>query len=210
MSELVSSYRDKFKIHKICVLIPTYNNAATLQKVIDDVLEYTNDIIVVNDGSTDNTATILSNYTQLKLVSYADNVGKGWALRSGFKFAVEQGYQYAITIDSDGQHFPKDLPAFIDKLESMGPALIIGARNMNQTSIPGKSSFGHKFSNFWFLVETGIKAPDTQSGYRLYPVGLMTGMNFFTRKFEFEKAGWQFVSPHDLRRGLLQQLGNTQ
>jgi len=198
MSETAISYIDKFKVHKICVLIPTYNNSATLQKVIDDVLEFTHDIIVVNDGSTDQTAEILNGYPEIKKVSYPKNVGKGWALRKGFAFAVEQGYEYAITIDSDGQHFPKDLPAFIEKLESIGPALIIGARNMEQSSIPGKSSFGHKFSNFWFLVETGIKAPDTQSGFRLYPVGLMKGMNFYTRKFEFEieaivRAAWKDI-----------------
>ncbi len=198
MSEAVTRYSDKFREYKICVLIPTYNNAATLKKVIDGVLSYTRNIIVVNDGSTDGTSEILSQYSDIKLVSYTSNVGKGWALRRGFHAATDLGYDYAISIDSDGQHFPDDLPAFIKKFEAEGPALIIGARNMNQTSIPGKSSFGHKFSNFWFWVETGIKAPDTQSGYRLYPVALMKDMKFFTRKFEFEievivRAAWKGI-----------------
>ncbi|MBL0342738.1 MAG: DUF2062 domain-containing protein [Bacteroidetes bacterium] len=183
---------------KVCVLIPTYNNSTTLQQVIEGVLKYTQEIIVVNDGSTDATSTILKEYTSIKQISYASNKGKGWALRTGFRYAVVQGYDYAITIDSDGQHFPSDLPAFIDKLINVGPCLIIGARNMNQSSIPGKSSFGHKFSNFWFWVETGIKAPDTQSGYRLYPVKLLKGMKFITRKFEFEievivRAAWKGI-----------------
>jgi uncharacterized protein (DUF2062 family) len=111
---------------------------------------------------------------------------------------VELGYLYAITIDSDGQHFAKDLPLFLQKLESEGASIIIGARNMAQESVPGKSSFGHKFSNFWFTVETGIKAPDTQSGYRLYPVGILRNMKFFTRKYEFEievlvRAAWKGI-----------------
>ncbi len=198
MSEAAMRYSDKFREYKICVLIPTYNNAATLKKVIDGVLPFTQNIIVVNDGSTDGTAEILSHYSEIKVLSYSRNVGKGWALRKGFHIALDLGYDYAISIDSDGQHFPDDLPAFIEKLESDGPSLIIGARNMNQSSVPGKSSFGHKFSNFWFQVETGIKAPDTQSGYRLYPVNLMKDMKFFTRKFEFEievlvRAAWKGI-----------------
>ena len=187
--------RQKMEDHKVCVLIPTYNNAGTLGLVIDGVARYTDHIIVVNDGSTDSTADILAQYDFLQVVSYPRNAGKGMALRRGFQFAVENGYDYAITIDSDGQHYPDDLPVFLEKLEETPGAIIIGARNMEQASVPGKSSFGHKFSNFWFWVETGIKAPDTQSGYRLYPVRRLSGMRFFTTKYEFEievivRAAW--------------------
>ena len=111
---------------------------------------------------------------------------KGIALRRGFSAAVSQGYQYAISIDSDGQHFARDIPAFLDCLEKNPGALIIGARNMDQSSVPGKSSFGHRFSNFWFKVETGVRLPDTQSGFRLYPVQRLQSMTFITRRFEFE------------------------
>jgi glycosyltransferase involved in cell wall biosynthesis len=188
----------KFIDHKICVLIPTYNNEQTLKSVIDSVLDYTSNIIVVNDGSTDTTSQILSGYKNIKVIGYSQNQGKGFALRTGFKEAVNSGYDYAITIDSDGQHFAKDLPAFIQKLEETGPCLIIGARNMNQESVPAKSSFGNKFSTFWFWAETFKKVPDTQSGYRLYPVSLMKNMKFFTRKFEFEiesivRASWKGI-----------------
>ncbi len=187
--------RQKFEDYKVCVLIPTYNNAGTLGQVIDGVAQYTRHIIVVNDGSTDGTAEVLARYDFLQVVSYPQNAGKGMALRRGFQFAVEKGYDYAITIDSDGQHYPDDLPGFLEKLEETPGAVIIGARNMEQASVPGKSSFGHKFSNFWFWVETGIKAPDTQSGYRLYPVRRLSGMRFFTTKYEFEievivRAAW--------------------
>jgi uncharacterized protein (DUF2062 family) len=112
--------------------------------------------------------------------------GKGFALRMGFRAAVEKGFDYAISIDSDGQHFAKDLLHFLEKLEYNPGALIVGARNMEQSAVPAKSSFGHRFSNFWFQVETGIKLPDTQSGYRLYPVRALQSMTFITRRFEFE------------------------
>ena len=150
-----------------CVIIPTYNNAATLESVIRDVSEYSDHIIVVNDGSTDETETIVASFPYVQYISHSPNVGKGFALRKAFKYAIEQDYRFAITIDSDGQHFAKDLPAFVQKLELVNDAVIIGARNMDQSTIPGGSSFGNKFSNFWFRVETGIKCPDTQSAFVL-------------------------------------------
>lgn len=190
--------RAKFDEWQTCVIIPTYNNAATLGGVIADVGAYTDHIIVVNDGSIDNTEELVQLTPYVQLISYPDNVGKGWALRKAFAYAIEQGYRFAITIDSDGQHFAKDLPAFMDRLESSQDAIIIGSRNMEQSSVPGKSSFGHKFSNFWFKVETGIDSPDTQSGYRLYPLYLLKDIKFITRKYEFEievlvKAAWKGV-----------------
>jgi glycosyltransferase involved in cell wall biosynthesis len=189
---------ERFDALKACVIIPTYNNAATLGKLIEDVSAYTRHIIVVNDGSTDNTLEILQNHPAVQLVTYPNNVGKGWALRKAFKYAVEKGYAYAITIDSDGQHFAKDLPVFIKALEAYPNAIIIGARNMDQSSVPGGSSFGNKFSNFWFKIETGITSPDTQSGYRLYPLLPLQKMRFTTFKYEFEievlvKAAWKGI-----------------
>jgi glycosyltransferase involved in cell wall biosynthesis len=178
--------REMFKQKKVCVLVPTYNNEQTLGKVLNSLLLFTNQIIVVNDGSTDSTSTVLQQFPQINLVNYPKNKGKGYALRTGFRYAVKLGYDYAITIDSDGQHFADDLHKFLIKLEDHPAAIIIGARNMDQASVPGKSSFGHKFSNFWFWFETGLTMSDTQSGYRLYPVKLLNNTNFITRKFEFE------------------------
>ncbi len=181
-----SNYKQKFRELRCCVLIPTYNNSTTIAQVIKDVLEYSDDVCVVNDGSTDNTLEILAQFPQIKLHTYPKNAGKGWALREGFKFAVKNRYDYVITLDSDGQHFADDLPTMLDALEKNGNAIVIGARNMNQSSVPGKSSFGNKFSTFWFTLETGISVPDTQSGYRLYPVKALEGIRFFTYKYEFE------------------------
>jgi glycosyltransferase involved in cell wall biosynthesis len=181
-----ADWKLKFKALRCCVLIPTYNNRTTIAAVLSDVLQYCEDVCVVNDGSTDDTLNILQQFPQIKLHSYSRNVGKGWALRQGFEFARGFGYDYAITLDSDGQHFADDLPVMLDALEHHPHAIVIGARNMNQSSVPGKSSFGNKFSNFWFTLETGISVPDTQSGYRLYPLKALQHLHFFTRKYEFE------------------------
>ncbi len=189
---------NKFEYKKCCVIIPTYNNCKTLDNVITGVLKFTDNIIIVNDGSTDETESILAKYKNLIILSYSENKGKGYVLRKGFDFARKKGFEYAITIDSDGQHSPDDIPVFIDKLETEPKAIIVGERNMNKENIPGKSSFGHKFSNFWFRFETGIKLPDTQSGYRLYPLKPIKNIRFFTKKFEFEievlvRAAWKGI-----------------
>ncbi len=181
-----------------CVIIPTYNNEKTLKRVLDTVLTYTSNIIIVNDGSTDSTAYILKEYLQLAQIHFAKNCGKGIALRQGFKKAVELNYNYAITIDSDGQHFASDIPAFIDFIKKEENVLLIGSRNMTHDSIPQKSNFGNKFSNFWFWFETGIKLEDTQSGFRLYPL-LLIPKKYFTNKFEFEievivRSAWKGIS----------------
>lgn len=191
--------RQKFEELKCCVIIPTYNNDKTLERVIREVLEYTGDVIIVNDGATDQTSEILNKFSSLRVITIPKNRGKGYALRLGFHYALKQGFRYAITIDSDGQHYAEDLLKFIDKIEQEPDSVIIGARNMKHESVPGTSSFGHKFSIFWFRIETGLKVPDIQSGYRLYPLEKMERMRFFGRRFEFEvevlvRLAWKDVN----------------
>ncbi len=190
--------QNKFDSLRCCVIIPAYNNASTLSDVIGGVLQFTSSVIVVNDGSDDSTVEVVSRFQQVRLVSHSRNLGKGMALRTGFAEAVKAGYEYAITIDADGQHMPGDIPKFIDALEQNPGALIVGARNMKQKSVPATSRFGHKFSNFWYRVETGVKLPDTQTGFRLYPVKELKNMRFYTKKFEFEievlvRAAWKGI-----------------
>jgi len=190
--------QDLFEKYSVCILLPSYNNAATIVQVIKDSLMQTSHVVVVNDGSTDHTLDVI-NDLPVQLVSYEKNRGKGFALRKGFQYAIEQGYQYVITIDTDGQHFPEDCMNFLENLETNEGALMIGARNLTHENVPGKSTFGNRFSNFWFKLETGVKMPDTQSGFRLYPIYRYKRMTFFTRKYEFEieiivRSSWMGIS----------------
>ncbi len=193
-----NTIHNRFEALQCCVIIPTYNNERTLEKLLLDTCSYTNHIIVVDDGSTDSTKQILTLFPQLQVISYKKNTGKGHALRKGFELAIAKGYRYAITIDSDGQHFPEDFEKFLDKVEEVPGSVIVGSRNMDQEGIPGTSSFGHKFSIFWFSVETGLRIPDVQTGFRMYPLDIMKDMRFYTRKFEFEvevlvRLAWKCV-----------------
>ncbi len=189
----------EFETHKICVIIPTYNNQKTIGDVVGDCLKYTTDVIVVNDGSTDTTHEVLTNLTStFQYVNYTKNKGKGFALRKGFQKALELGYEYAITIDSDGQHYAKDLATFIKNFEEN--TIFIGSRNLEQEeNVPQGSKIGNKISSFWLWVETGLKLPDTQSGYRLYPIKQLAKTTFFTTKYEFEieilvRAAWKDIT----------------
>jgi glycosyltransferase involved in cell wall biosynthesis len=197
-AKIIATYREKIIALNCCCIIPTYNNQHTLADVINEVLLYTPSVIIVNDGSTDATADILKQFPTVHVIAYSPNRGKGIALRKGISYAQEKGYRYAITMDSDGQHFAKDILAFIYQIERFPDALLIGARNLNQENMPKKNTFGNKFSNFWVLVTTGLTLPDTQSGYRLYPVEKMKDMRFFCSRYEFEievlvKSAWKGI-----------------
>ena len=186
-------------MNKICVIIPTYNNAGSLVEVTEKVLSLNIPLIVVNDGSTDETEKTLNSYSsKLTLVSHSENRGKGFALRRGFAKALELGFEYAVTIDSDGQHYPDDIRLLTEELERTGVSLIVGHRNMSIDEVPGKSAFGRKFSNFWFWAETLKKCGDTQSGFRLYPLKFAAKKRFYTNRFEFEteilvRLAWENV-----------------
>lgn len=193
------TYRAELKQMKICIIIPTYNNEKTVGRVVEDVLQYSSDVIVVCDGATDSTPQILNGFgDKIYRIDYAPNKGKGYALRMGFQKASELGYEYAITIDSDGQHFPNDVPKFLETHKTHPDAVIMGARNLDAEGMPAKNGFANRFSNFWFRLQTGIFMPDTQTGFRLYPLKKIENINFFTTRFEFEievivKLAWRDV-----------------
>lgn len=172
---------------KLCVVIPTYNNAQTIARVITDTLQYCSHIIVVNDGSTDGTAQVLVGFAdQITLCTHTRNQGKGKALGTAFAKARELGFRYAVTMDADGQHFAADLPLFADSIEKNPDSLIIGSRRFDHANMPQQNSFANRFSNFWFTVQTAHRLPDTQTGFRLYPLHLIQNMRIYTSRYEAE------------------------
>lgn len=186
--EVNEKYQHLFQERKCCVIIPTYNNSDTILDVIEEVVKFTHQVIVVNDGSSDETQALLNEGLDhdIQVIGYQRNRGKGYALRRGFLHALDLGYDYAITIDSDGQHLPSDLPVFLNQLSLNGDSIIVGARRMPGENVPAKNTFANKFSNFWFRLYTGKRIPDTQCGFRLYPLRRIQDITFYTRKYEFE------------------------
>ena len=150
---------------RICVVIPTFNNAATLPAVLDGVLHHVDDVIVVDDGSTDATPQLLAERSDwIDVVTLSHNRGKGAALVAGFRRAMDRGFSHAVTLDSDGH------PAAIIVGNRFAPSHFTeeNASNMN-----ARSKFANRLSNFWFRVQTGEALPDTQTGFRAYPHRLL-------------------------------------
>ncbi|MDR0536854.1 MAG: glycosyltransferase [Tannerellaceae bacterium] len=177
----------RMREHGICVIIPTYNHAPFLEVLLPEILRHTSFIIVVDDGSTDRTPQLLSRYSgRITIVTHARNKGKGLALEHGICTALSMGYASAITIDSDGQHKASDLPSFVDAAIAHPSAMLIGSRSFHEENMPAGNKFANRLSNFWFAVQSGRCLPDTQCGYRLYPIGLMRGMRLFTGRYEAE------------------------
>jgi glycosyltransferase involved in cell wall biosynthesis len=190
--------KEKLNTLHCCVIIPVYNNARTLAQVIAGAKQYAGTVIVVNDGSTDATATILAGIPGITVLACPKNKGKGYALRTGFRYAFRNGFRYAITLDGDGQHAPADIPRFADALEKADGTLVIGSRKLRQENMPGKNTFANKFSNFWVWVETGKRLDDTQSGFRAYPLEPFAKAKYFTRRYEFEleilvRSAWKNI-----------------
>ena len=182
---------------RICIIVPTYQNGATLRGVVELLLPYRIPLIIVNDGSTDGTEEILAELSAresiVESITHPRNMGKGRALCSGFRRALEEGFDYAITIDADGQHNAADIPLFLKAIEQERGAIVVGNRFHSKNFNPerggnmnAKSKFANRFSNFWFLIQTGIAIPDTQTGYRAYPLAKLRGLSIITARYESE------------------------
>ena len=186
--------------YRLCIIIPTYNNAGTIRQVVVDACRICANVIVVNDGSTDDTSEILTTLpSTTTVVSYAKNKGKGHALVEGFRKAKELGFTHAVTMDADGQHFADDIPLLVKAMKKNPDAIIVGSRNLTEENMPPQNTFANRFSNFWFRLQTGIDLPDTQSGFRLYPLTSLKGLSLITSRYEAELelmvfAAWAGVS----------------
>lgn len=202
-SEMKIPWAERARRLGCAVVIPTYNNDRTLGGVIAGVRRYCADIFVVNDGSTDRTAEVLASTEGIRTIAYARNRGKGYALRRGLRAAREAGFRYALTIDSDGQHYPDDIARFIERIEQRPDTLLIGARNLTADNMPARNTFANRFSNFWYLVETGRRLEDTQSGFRLYPLRRLGRLRSLCSRYEFEvevivRAAWRGVEVENI------------
>ena len=136
----------------VCIIIPTYNNEKTILSVVNSVMPYSQNIIVVNDGSTDTTPQLLLSVSNsIILISYKKNQGKGYALKQAFKEAKSRNFTVAITLDADGQHKATDLPLFEAEIAKNNETLIIGSRKFDLPNMPSKNSFANKFSFNFYL-----------------------------------------------------------
>ena len=189
---------------KIWCVIPVYNHADTLVKVAARALQHL-PVVVVDDGSADLQKRHLRALEKCgaRLLRHEANQGKGAAILTALRLAHQENIDYIITLDADGQHFPEDLPKFINAIENTHEeTLFIGCRQF-QENVPRSSRFGRAFANFWLRVETGETCGDCQSGFRAYPVEATLKLGCRARRYAFEaevlaRAAWGGIKLHDL------------
>ncbi len=152
---------------KTCVLIPAYNEEKRVGAVVREVLEYCPDVIVVDDGSPDDTDKVAAEAGAIVL-EHVHNQGKGAALQTGFDYAREHGYDLAITLDADGQHAPSDIPAFLQAYERTHSPVLVGNRMGDVAAMPRLRRFVNRFMSDLLSRVMGQHVPDSQCGFRLY------------------------------------------
>jgi len=188
------------------VVAPTFNNAGTLLELLCGVHALGLPIIVVDDGSSDATREILDRWQgevsqgagRVGVVRHLRNRGKGAALLSGFAAAVADGHSHAVTIDTDGQLDPADIPMLLAAARRAPTALILGVRSERIAGCPSRCLLGRRLSNLAVCCECGVRVTDSQCGLRVYPLDMVVGeraARWKSGRFAFEteaivRAGW--------------------
>jgi glycosyltransferase involved in cell wall biosynthesis len=192
------------------VLIPSYNTGATVYATVRAAREFWNPVWVVVDGSTDGTAPGLLDMAAqdpgLQVWVLPHNQGKGAAVLDGLRRAQAQGYTHALTMDSDGQHPPDLIPAFMQTSIARPDTMVLG-RPVFDASAPLLRVRGRKVSNWWTNLETlGAGVGDSLYGFRVYPAAelaaVMQGQPWM-RRFDFDteavvRLAWRGVKPLNL------------
>src|SRR5262245_51723248 len=164
---------------KTLLLIPAFNEAPTIGKLVSSSKKYIQDVLVVDDGSADGTASAASSATVHR---HEYNLGKGTALKTGFNYALEHGYDYVITIDADGQHDPDDLKGFLPLLGQFD--LILGNRMEERAHVPPLRRLANMSANFIVSALCGQQIHDSQTGFRAYTAALLRAVQLHCSHYD--------------------------
>ncbi len=158
---------------KPVIIVPCFNHAEAFSNVADKLAVFEKSVIVVDDGSVQKQSKKIKDICSKHNFIYLrneQNGGKGAAMLTGFRFAIEKGFTHALQIDADGQHDVHDVPLFFKIAHNHPDDLIIG-NPIYDESAPRARLIGRKITNFWVMVETFNKnMPDTMCGFRVYPL----------------------------------------
>ena len=196
--------RQENEINKFAIVIPAYNEEATILDVVKLALNECEKVVVIDDGSTDKTIAELAGLP-ITLIKHEKNKGKAASLWDGFMAALDMDIESIITLDGDGQHAPRDITLLLDKAKEFPADIIIGARLADKSAIPAKRYYANKFANFWIAWAAGYPIHDSQSGFRLYPKSLFNNLIISTEHgFVFEseiliKAAQKGIYSHPVK-----------
>lgn len=187
-------------LDRVAVVIPAYNEAATIADIAARARAQLTQVLVVDDGSGDGTAERLRGLDVTVLRNEA-NLGKAVSLWRGMETALDGGATAVITLDADGQHRPEDIPLLLAAAERYPGQLIVASRLRRAVAPPPLRLFANRCANFWISWAAGYWIPDSQSGFRLYPAPLLRrlsaprgrGSSFVFESEALIEAAWQGV-----------------
>ena len=182
-------------------LVPVYNHDKTVATVVNDLQAIGAAVIVVNDGSTDNSGNAARS-TNATVIDHEQNSGKAQALITGLEYAYKQGYTHVVTVDADGQHPIDEVPKLLDASFDNPKAIIIGSRDMSVA--PGANRFGRWLSTYGVRIACGVWTGDSQSGLRVYPLKDTLSLPVAASRYAYEievlvRAGWAKIPVHDVQ-----------
>jgi len=183
---------------KIVIVIPVYNHSTTLPGIVNGALAVHDDVMVVDDGSTDKSADTLTGLN-VHLIHHEKNLGKGAAIKTAAMTARKLGMTHIVTIDANGRYDPVDFHLFAGALKKNTNSIIIGRRNLQKGKVPVLYRFSRRRTNFWFQVQTGKSLSDVRCTFRAYPLAVLENLTLRTRRNSFEvevltKAAWAGVN----------------
>ena len=170
----------------VYVVIPALNEATRIGTLVDELEEkgFTN-IVVVNDGSDDETAHLFDEHHQVTVLNHMVNLGPGAATMTGIEYAINQGAEYVATIDADLQHHPEDLIRLFQEIESGDYDLVIGSRFLKKNQIPKSRLLYNFFGNWISYFKTGLMVTDSQSGIKVISKNFAKDLTIDYNGFEF-------------------------
>jgi len=172
--------------YRVAVLIPAFDCARTIAAVVRGAAGNCERVLVVDDGSSDDTAAI-ARAAGADVIRHEVNRGKGAALRTGLVRLLADGYTHAFSVDGDGQHLADEMAVLLDASREAPGAIVLGARRIapEQEVAPIKR-FGNEFANWWVSLAAGIELKDTQTGFRVYPIARTLELGVQAARYEFE------------------------
>ena len=171
--------------HQCAAVIPCFNEAAHIATVVAGVQKHLPKVIVVDDGSTDDTAE-KAKTAGTEVVCRPTNCGKGVALRAGWQRAYELGFTWVLMLDGDGQHAVDDIPTFFDCAEKTRASLIVGHRMENSDAMPWLRRKANRWMSKRLSRLTGARLPDSQCGFRLAHLETLLQLPLRVNRFEIE------------------------
>lgn len=169
----------------ICAIIPALNAERSIATVVAQSRRHIEPVLVINDGSTDATGEVAKE-VGATVLRHDVNRGKGAALKTGFAWALAQGFDAVITLDADAQHLPSEIPKFLEAREETGADLIIGGRSHLFPQMLPRRRLANQFSAACISIASGVRVTDSQSGFRLYSANLLRAIKLRTDGFDME------------------------